>query len=308
MWLFADPLNGTGKAEADGTEVTTSAPSGRVTGHGTLGPYSEAPNSSHPSMTGGLVPGFPDDTNTGVQPGIQLNARGDWDIVAAGTYQGYDVTGYVEIHVSNVTLRNCRIRPKTGQLGGCVHIMTGATAVTVEYCDIDGLQLPGLKGVWIEEANAIVRFCEISHCDDGVFVYGSNTQIRDNYIHDLDSGDASAHHDCVQSGMGVGQVVDHNTMFGASNGNACFQIGNPDGNLNMTISNNLLRPGPDMLYLINCGDIAGPNTCVYNVTGNRMQAGHVAVGQGYVTWNVNRPTTWSGNVDADTGAAIPPPP
>ena len=63
--LFADPLEGAvatqwsgtdarpvtvelaGKAEADGTEVTTAV--GSTTGHSVLGNYTEAPNASHPS-------------------------------------------------------------------------------------------------------------------------------------------------------------------------------------------------------------------------------------------------------------------
>ena len=63
LWLLADPLNGAvaahwppvpppptelaGKAEADGTEVTTAI--GNSTGHSVLGNYTEAPNQTHPS-------------------------------------------------------------------------------------------------------------------------------------------------------------------------------------------------------------------------------------------------------------------
>lgn len=49
LWLFADPLNGTGKAEGEGTEVTTTV--GNSTGHSTgTSTFTETPNSSHPSM------------------------------------------------------------------------------------------------------------------------------------------------------------------------------------------------------------------------------------------------------------------
>ena len=71
LWLFADPLNGAvatqwsgtdalpvtaelaGKAEADGTEVTTTI--GNSTGHSVLGGFSENPNPDHPSG-GDLLP------------------------------------------------------------------------------------------------------------------------------------------------------------------------------------------------------------------------------------------------------------
>ena len=70
--LFADPLNGAvatqwtgtdalpvvaelaGKAEADGTEVTTVV--GNTTGHSVLGDYTETPNEDHPSSGGVLDP------------------------------------------------------------------------------------------------------------------------------------------------------------------------------------------------------------------------------------------------------------
>jgi hypothetical protein len=54
--VFADPLEGTGKAEADGTEVAVTVASGRVTGHSVFGAYSEAPNTSHPSGVNTLGP------------------------------------------------------------------------------------------------------------------------------------------------------------------------------------------------------------------------------------------------------------
>lgn len=55
LWLLADPLNGAsspqlaGKAEADGTEVSTAF--GSVTGHSVFGNYTESPNTNHPSGT-----------------------------------------------------------------------------------------------------------------------------------------------------------------------------------------------------------------------------------------------------------------
>jgi hypothetical protein len=49
---FADPLEGTGKAEADGTEVSVTTPGGRVTTTSTLGDYTEFPQRDHPSSSG----------------------------------------------------------------------------------------------------------------------------------------------------------------------------------------------------------------------------------------------------------------
>jgi hypothetical protein len=54
--VFANPLEGVGKAEADGTEVTETVDGGRVTGHSVFGNYSEAPNTNHPSGVNTLGP------------------------------------------------------------------------------------------------------------------------------------------------------------------------------------------------------------------------------------------------------------
>jgi hypothetical protein len=88
--LFANPLNGaaapelSGRSESDGTEVTTSTPDGRVTGHSVSGAYVESPNGMHPSY---------------LTTGADLVTNGDF---LNGT--GWTLTGGANINRGNVNM------------------------------------------------------------------------------------------------------------------------------------------------------------------------------------------------------------
>lgn len=252
---------------------------------------------------------FPDETNTGVQDGITLTPRGDWDINASGTYENMEVNGYVVINASNVTFKNCRVTAQPGQIGAVVYVASGKTGVVIEYCDLDGDQVQGLKGVWNDESTGtIIRFNDISFCEDGIYNSGNDVEIRDNYIHDLISAGVDPHHDGIQiAGSWSGVVIDHNSIIGSDDANACVQFGGNGVTQSVTINNNLLRPGPVMLVLLNVGgDVTTSMT--YHITNNHMEEGALGGGNGYLTWNFDdTPTTWSGNVDADTLETIPDP-
>ena len=322
---FMDPFNGAvatqwtgtdalpvktelaGKAEADGTEVTTVV--GGTTGYSVLGAFTENPNTDHPSRLG-VVPvggGFPDSLTTGVQDGITLTSlTGDQTISTPGVYQNKSITGgSLIINANGVTVKNCSI---VGTGSAAVYVISGKTGVIIEYCDITGNSLSGIKALWCDDSvGTIVRYCDLHHAEDGIYVTGNNHEIRDNYIHDLISAGADPHHDCVQiGGIGTGIIVDHNSLIGAADGNACIQFGNGFGAMSATFNNNLMRPGPVMLVLMNCGDNAG-SACTYNVTNNKLEPGHLGsgtIGQKCATWNVHPPATWTGNTNADTGATI----
>jgi hypothetical protein len=261
--------------------------------------------------SGGGTSDFPNAATTGVQDGVTLTPRGDWDINAPGTYQNMQVDGYVVINANNVTLRNCLVTAQPGQVGGVVYVASGKTGVVIEYCDLDGAQVQGLKGIWCDDSvGTMMRFNDIAHCEDGIYLTNNNHEIRDNYIHDLDATAPDPHHDNIQiGGSGTGIIIDHNTLIGAADANAILQFGNAFGNISVTLNHNLMRPGPVMLCLLNLGDSANGNTVVWDVTNNHMEPGHHGAGPqfGYATWNVNPPTTWTGNVDADTLVSIPPP-
>lgn len=105
--LFADPLNGAvatqwsgtdampvnfelaGKAEGDGTEVTTTV--GNVTGHSTNGNFTESPNKDHPSYGADLLPPV-----AGPTYGPELVVGGDFAAVGAWVLgSGWTISGGV---------------------------------------------------------------------------------------------------------------------------------------------------------------------------------------------------------------------
>lgn len=249
---------------------------------------------------------FPNAITTGVQDGITLTPRGDWDINASGTHENMEVNGYVVINANNVTLRNCRVTAQPGQFGAVIYVASGKTGVVIEYCDLDGAEVAGLKGVWVDTSNGVeIGYCDISACEDGIYAFGDDTNIHDNYIHDLVSSSVDPHYDCIQF-SGTGILIEHNSLIGSADQSSIAQFGNATGPIEATFNNNLMRPG-ECLVLLNNDDDHGEDSVEVNVTNNHMQPGLFEAGNPYWTYDVNLPATWTGNVDADTLEPIPPP-
>lgn len=247
---------------------------------------------------------FPDATTTGVQAGHTLTPVGPGlTISSSGVYEDLHITGEsLVIEANNVTVRNCLIEHDSTAV---VYVATGRTGVIIEYCDINGLEGTGVKGIWVDGApGTIIRYCDISFSEDGIYFFSANnSEIRDNYIHSLITAGVDPHHDCLQFD-GTGIVIDHNSLIGDVDANACLQFGN--NNVEVTINNNLMRPGA-ALFPININDTGSVNDIT--ITNNVIEEGTVggSPASKYVTWNVNPPNVWTGNTDYDTGLTIPPP-
>lgn len=259
-----------------------------------------------------LISGFPDVNTTGVQSGIILTPQsGDWTISTPGVYENkHNTGGSVIINANNVTLRNCRCEVNSSASGSStvIYVNPGKTGVIIEYCEVTANGVEGVKGIWPDGANGTeIRYCDVSGCEDCVFSFANNLYIHDNYFHDQANVGADPHMDSVQL-VGIGNIVEHNTMVATFNQNSIFAIGDNVASNDITVNNNLMRSGPNMLCPFNIGDTANAFTCVYRVTNNVIEEGHVGAGNKYLTWNGIHPATiWTGNTDYVTGATIPNP-
>lgn len=232
---------------------------------------------------------YPDATNTGAKGTL---TAASWPSITSGTViENKILTGGRDITASNVTIRNCRIT------GGWVNAK-GAQNFLMEDCTVIGNG--ALKGV--EFGNGIVRRCDISGVQNGAIIEGSGYIFRDNYIHDLSGGGADPHYDGIEVyGPSSNGLIEHNAIH--SRDTSCIFVANLWGaHDNVTINDNLLT-GADMPVRTEGTKSSQPITNV-RWTNNKVENGH----WGYKTlvrgtasqWSVS----WTGNTDANTGAAI----
>jgi hypothetical protein len=240
---------------------------------------STASNSVTPSAPS---TGFPDATNTGVPSGTSLTVyNGNMTYsTAGGTLQNYDISGWLTINASNVTVKNCRIR--------CIGTPVAQTGVildvnsTLQDCEIGGgadgvTHTEWDAGVWTGgiTTNLILR-CNIHHTKDGM-KHDGGTTVQDCYIHDLPfQGDVSGvHSDCVQTGDGgaSGYTFQHNTFSGSTTSCIFFlaPVSGP-GSSNILINNNQFlgntKYGEVTSYAVHL-DPASTNVTISNNVFNR---------------------------------------
>jgi len=141
---------------------------------------------------------FPTANTTGVPKGTVLTVHsGDMQIDTDGAViENMDIKGVAIIDADNVTLRNCRVASTDTFVVVWVH---GANAL-IEFCDIAGIiHAGGQKAIWIDGAvGCTVRRCDLSNCDDGLYISGSKHTIRANFIHGMASGGNDPHFDGIQ--------------------------------------------------------------------------------------------------------------
>jgi hypothetical protein len=175
----------------------------------------------------------PDALTTGVLPGTSLEtSTGDIIITASGTLlENLDISGFVDIRASNVTIRNCRIRGSSGGtsnrgLINCTH--ANCFAATIVDCTL----VPDTPSYWLNAIHGheyTIRRCNAYNVVDacGVFPLASdpggptNVVIEQNYFHDLsyfspdpNHGDDQTHNDVIQLQGGSGTVIRGNSLKG----------------------------------------------------------------------------------------------
>jgi hypothetical protein len=226
---------------------------------------------------------WPDATNTGVPDGVKLTPSGGLTITKSGTViDALEVNGPIHIQADNVTIKNSSI---TSSDYAVIRIDKGVTGTVIQDCDING-QNAGGQG--IEGQGTFLRN-DISGVADGMNIYGPNTTIQDNYIHDL-GGDSGSHYDGIQVDGGASNLkIAHNTIINDHGQTSAIMIDDEFGaNNHVTVDNNIMVGGGYTIYVT--GD-HGNGTTDVSVTNNHMGEGYY----GYMSI-VSANPTMSGNV------------
>lgn len=239
---------------------------------------------------------YPDETNTGVPADLPLDRATVFTLdVAGATITGLDFQGAVTIAAPNVTLRNCRITAE-----GWAALDIRADGVTVENCEINGQGAPGIRGISISGNNVAIRHCNISHTEDGIYLTGSSKiDIKNNYIHDLESKWDGPHFDGIATDGGITDVlIQGNTIVNPHQQTSAIMLSNYFGSIaRVRIEENRLVGGGYTVY--SDGQFDGGEISNVSFVNNRMGKGYY----GYASINKNTPD-WSGNIDDTLGATL----
>jgi hypothetical protein len=262
---------------------TTTAP--------TTPPTTTAPTTTQPPSTGA----WPGPSNTGVPAGTTLTRSGPIRVDRAGTVlENLDISGQVDIHAANVTIRNCRIT-SADYFG--VQVVSGN--VTIMDSEIVGSNAAAIA---FDNWAAYRVNIHGAHADGVKF--GSNVVLQDSWLHDF-APRPDSHADGGQLEAGVSDLTIRHNNINVPGGNAALfmspDLGDDDGAGPVLIDHNLLGGGGWTVYLT---DGHGRNhQRGYTVTDN-----HWLRNGGYGPLDLNEPRSsfvaWSGNVYDDNGAVI----
>lgn len=197
---------------------------------------------------------------------------GGYNVTVDGTLvQNLDITGYLFIDASNVTVRNCRIR---GTVDYHVILQTfGHSNITIENCTIDGQGIVQY-GIALQDG-AVVRGCKIVNCVDGCTHFGNSSTIEDNYIQVTQRVPGPAdpdHPDGIDyNGGGTGPYVwRHNRIVGYPNATSCIGM-YPDFGActDILVENNLLSGGGFSIYAGESNNVGALPPSNIRLIGNR---------------------------------------
>ncbi|MDQ1726103.1 MAG: hypothetical protein QOK14_148 [Frankiaceae bacterium] len=176
--------------------------------------------------TGPPLPAFPDGSSTGwSHTGVTLRPSPAITVTQDGAVlDGLDIVGNLVIKANDVTVQRSRVTA-----GGFwpVSVAAGVTGFTLIDSEVVGVQKsPNVCNVGVTGANMTLIRVDIHNCEDGVHP-GSDTTIRDSYIHDLWLGTNAAgvrvvptHNDGIQV-MGARHVtIEHNRIETGHNQNS----------------------------------------------------------------------------------------
>lgn len=248
------------------------------------------------SVSGRSDTTYPNETNTGVPAGLNLAPATTFTLdIAGATVSGLDFRGSVAITAPNVKLTNCRI---TGS--GWAALDIRADGVTVENCEIDGQQAPGIRGISLSGNNVTIRHNNIRRSEDGIYLTGSSTiHIENNYIHDLQSQWDGPHFDGIATDGGISDVlIRGNTVINPHAQTSAIMLSNYSGPVsNVRVEGNRLVGGGYTIYADD--QFNGGAMSNISMTDNRLGRGYY----GYAVIGKSAPL-FSGNTDDQSEAAV----
>jgi len=253
---------------------------------------------------------WPDATNTGVPVGTVLTNTSGRSLDTAGvTINAENISGTLTVNANNITIQNSKI---SASGFWAIRVMDGIGGTIIRDCEVDGLGNCG-KGIRTGGASGngttILR-CNIHDMADGIDITGDDCLIQDSYIHNFRDPAAVPHYDGIVNDGGCNRAVVRHNHVDASvftnehvNSNISFNdFWNPI--VGATVDNNLMKGGSGNNRMLEFfGSNHPPNGCVNVVcTDNHF------IPNGASTIVPSDPnvivTTWSGNVNDTTGAAI----
>jgi hypothetical protein len=273
------------------------------------------------------VCGYPDATNTGIQPGQILIAVPGQETSGPGwtysaEYQEVEVTspgavlcdlsitGNLNIEAANVTIDNVAIINSGNGWGiGLMHSVDATIEHSQVYSPLgaDRLQV-AIKDVYGDATGTNIRTTNIWDADTGIQL--SQGRVANNYIHNMEA-DPGDHVNGIVSDAGVaaGLIIAHNTVFtplGQTDAIGLFEDFGPQ--MDVTITHNLLSGGGYTIYGGANSGGATPSNIV--ITGNRLATTYFPDGGFYgpaaaVDTGVNG-DVWSGNIWDSTGGTVCP--
>ncbi len=280
-------------------------------------PSVSASVTSAPSGQPAVAPTFPNAATTGVPAGIRLapytgpmvitqdDTVIDGRLIDHNTGSGYD--DMLIIRAKNVLIKNCRFTNSgTNQVG----VDDGYPDASITIQDSE-FAPPAPPDAAVRGRHWTLLRDNLHGFLDGIHPDGDN-RIQDSYIHDFVQPDPGDHVDGSQTLGGTGNITfEHNTIiFEPTHDMAgAIQLGTEYGGTHdVMIDNNLLAGGTFTIY----SSYGHAESFNIRVTNNhfsrRVFADYGADGYLYPGWTrtSNAPGgVWSGNVDADTGVAIP---
>lgn len=279
-------------------------------------PTTTPPTTDPPTTTPPPAGDFPNASNTGVQPGVQLtNYTGTDYITTAGTtIENKAINGDITIKASNVTLRNVKIfgHIKVDDYNPDV------SGVLLSHIEVDGQGSSSGNGINEFSVGGpygggfTLEYANIHGFETGVTINSDfdKTIVRESYIHDL--GPSSSDHKAGISANSAGNadIIHNNVDCEVGGCSASIALYGDFGQIkDWNVLNNLFNT--EGSYCSYSGSLDGKNYPVAsNVQWKNNTYGHEHNSQcgqyGYNSgWSSANGNVWSGN-KTDTGAVVNP--